>query len=626
MTKPPKFYNFEGWQFDVYNGELLAHNHKEPLTATESKVLNFLIESRPNFCTGDDILNGAWGADVFVRVSSVYTAITIIRKRIELLPLNLDSEKIIENQKGKGYRFTIHPIVTEQSLQTTLALQDRESEIGSANIILPESAEYGPIALEQHSSQIPPAVLEGDCDAVLDATSENEVVAEQKDLIILPGPKGQNSDAEIEKCNGSERLVTVLTEKYSPLIYSALVKAILLSFALLAVNWLEKRTVLGRSMESATYNILMHRLSSKFNGNDLPIAIVDIGDLPQHSGTGNENPYTSRHVLQEFVTAAIGNGARSVGIDLDFSPDKGDYITPDDPKFFESCLELKRTTGVPIFLGIYRSQSKEASTWLGDERYKELAATIITPRDGTRMLRWLRTTNNTEPSFSISALLAGTTKNPIPERSSRWAWAIQSEQDVKQHYFSGKEFLVDYSPLNVLEKQMLPTRDPAVIRDQARRLQGKIVLFGDVTSGRTRDTIVVPGIRDPVPGALVHACAVYTLLKAPLYSLTFFGHLAIDLIIPLVIFGVIATIQIVSRKRNALLSNKLQTFILCLTAMIVIGVGWGFVDVTRIIWNDFFLVAAVLLAYGPVERGLRYLRHTAAYSWRMTSTSQAEGN
>ena len=60
--------------------------------------------------------------------------------------------------------------------------------------------------------------------------------------------------------------------------------------------------------------------------------------------------------------------------------------------------------------------------------------------------------------------------------------------------------------------------------------------------------------------------------------------------------------------------------------MIVIGVGWGFVDVTRIIWNDFFLVAAVLLAYGPVERGLRYLRHTAAYSWRMTSTSQAEGN
>lgn len=437
-------------------------------------------------------------------------------------------------------------------------------------------------------------------------------------------PSSSDKEAKSRQSVDSPSVILGLPNGRPP-IYLTFLKTFFLAGLLLIVNWIGEQTTLGNSIKLATYGLLQHRLAANFNKSDLPIVVLDISGLPQTSSTENKSSYTSRQALRELIAAAAGSGARAVGIDIDFSPDQDGYISPDDPNFFQFCLQIKEITGVPIYLGINRSQSMPASAWLGEERYKELAATTMEPRDSRRMLRWFQTVNNRQRSFSISASLAGAFNDSMNKPSAGLVWAIRSERDLKERYFSAKEFWVDYGPLDVFEQHIIPTTNSAVIRGQSRQLQGRVVLFGDIVSGKARDISVVPGRRDPVPGALVHACATYTLLNKPLYSLTFLGRMTVDFFISFVLIGGMLIIQMTFRRKGqwAALINNFQVLFIVVIAGMVILVGWGLVDKTRLLWDDCFLVAVVLLAYKPIERGARYLRHVTPKIWQSHSRAGA---
>jgi len=154
MNKPPKIYNFQGWQFDADNGELISQTHRAPLSPTDCKVLDFLIEHQGNFCTVDEILDGAWGQGVFIGENNVRQAITRIRKKLESLSLKLNGEEVIEGQKPKGYRFTLIPITAVLAMHDMPALSNggcdahERMEKQSGTVALPELTPVGP---QEHS-------------------------------------------------------------------------------------------------------------------------------------------------------------------------------------------------------------------------------------------------------------------------------------------------------------------------------------------------------------------------------------------------------------------------------------------------------------------------------------------
>ena len=136
------------------------------------------------------------------------------------------------------------------------------------------------------------------------------------------------------------------------------------------------------------------------------------------------------------------------------------------------------------------------------------------------------------------------------------------------------------------------------------------MIFGDATRGQAEDTFIVPGRREPVPGVLIHACAVYTLLKEPLYVLTMAGQLAIDVLLALIVFGGIAFIRSNGRKRvgqNMAVDHRNVAALI--GAFLVILVGWGLVRATRLIWDDFLIVACALLIYASLWPMWTNIRH-----------------
>jgi CHASE2 domain-containing sensor protein len=416
----------------------------------------------------------------------------------------------------------------------------------------------------------------------------------------------------------SDQLKAIVTALNVPAgrkqIVSESLAALLLTCILLSANWLANRTDLGKAFQLTAYNVLQHRLSSTYKESDLPIAVVDISDLDRSAIAG-----TSRPVLQSLINAVVESRPRAIGIDIDFSPIKNRYITAEDPAFFQFCLETKRNTGVPIFLGIYHSLPLPSSAWLGESKYQELAAAIIIPNDTRKMPRWLQIDDNPQRSFSISASLAGAYRNSIATPGIGLGWAVEPESDIEQKYFSGKDFLVDFGPLEAIEGQRLRTINPVVIRDQGRQLHDKIVIFGDATLGQAADTFTVPGRREPVPSILIHACAVYTLLKEPLYVLTKAGQLAIDLLLALLVFGGITIIRGSGRNRVGQITAANHNIAALMGAFLVIFVGWGLVRATRLIWDDFLVVAFVLLVYASlwpvwskIRRSIGKVAHASA--------------
>jgi hypothetical protein len=156
------------------------------------------------------------------------------------------------------------------------------------------------------------------------------------------------------------------------------------TLALIALNALYfHHTKLGTGVERLTYDLLQGRLTSSFRARDLPVVVVDIGNLTRVD-VGDLGPaVTPRAALIDIVTALAQQNPKAIGIDIDFSPVDGAYVE-NDKIFFGVCDAIRAGSaaqpGVPIFLGIGRTQSQDPALWLPDAP-KSLAASITKPPD-----------------------------------------------------------------------------------------------------------------------------------------------------------------------------------------------------------------------------------------------------
>lgn len=369
-----------------------------------------------------------------------------------------------------------------------------------------------------------------------------------------------------------------------------------------------EHTPVGHQLEHAGYDWLQRRLSA----GSVPVALVDIKDLgpARFDLDGQTGVATPRRELLALLEAVVERGASAVSLDVDFSQERdGNYITPRDPEFFRSCLDMSRRTGVPVFLGIKRAESSPPELWLGAGEFAGLAANITVPKVSpvVKMPKWVRPSEEAADGKTMGAALAGgyqVSQSGLLDWLARRGLVEQFREKELGHGVGVGEFPVDYSPLEALVEGRLKTKDPRAVRDSGDLLRGKIVLIGNGTDCGARDCFAVPGREEPFPGVYLHASAAYTLTRAPLFELTWPGRLAADALLALAVLLGVTCVQLLARRltRREVAAHGLQIFFTALVMAAAFVGGVMFVGATRLMWSDFIMVLLALLLHPPAHR------------------------
>jgi len=410
----------------------------------------------------------------------------------------------------------------------------------------------------------------------------------------------------------------------------SVVWAVAITLLLLVLKGLVQETDFGKSVEEMSYDLLQHHLSSPASAKELPIIVLDISSIPMVSVPGILQPrlVTERKPLLAIVQSLVAKQPPplAIGLDVDFSPDQYGYADPNDQNFFETSLN--EGSRVPILVGVNGSLGLGPDKWLNDPKYMSLASCIVVPKaepgQATRyMPQWVDVKYSspaiTSRCLSMGAALA---KATIPAVSG-WAQYLVKSTDLKcenavssapawVRYFlespdlkcedpvSASEFLVDYSPLDILSNSSPEIHNSA---DLAKIDVGKkIVLIG--RTKETTDMFGVPGKGEPFPGVFLHACAANTLLSKPLYYLTELGRIFIDILFSGAIFGTVLLIRLHYAKegREEFMEHRLPVLLSFIVALTLV---FGAVELVRyfhLMWDDFLLVAVVLMGHSPIER------------------------
>jgi CHASE2 domain-containing sensor protein len=414
-------------------------------------------------------------------------------------------------------------------------------------------------------------------------------------------------------------------------IVKSLLAGLIITFLILGIKWWFEDASLYQNLQRACYSWLQARLSTPSRREDLPVVIVDISDL-EYTTTeveGKRFTVTPRDHLWKLIEAIAAQGPKVIGVDIDFSPNQFGYVDPlVDPGFFRDISALSKQKGIPIFLGIKRSQARSADMWLGNKEFADLAANIfISDDDNRKMLKWVLpsgsdTTSrsaNERPGLAMCAVLAGPFKSVDNRFHKRLTWAIEQSSEVQPAPdLTGEEFLVDFSPIEALKVTRLKTTNAAVIKDQGWLLANRAVLIGDGTPGENRDAFIVPqqDQKQPVPGVYLHASAAYTLIKAPLYEFTAVGRLGMDFLLSVIVLISVTFARLYVTNRTKVPARKKvpartndrfaqwrATYLFILTVTLIsITIGIVFVHKTRVIWDDFLFVLLALWLHPVFER------------------------
>jgi CHASE2 domain-containing protein len=292
-----------------------------------------------------------------------------------------------------------------------------------------------------------------------------------------------------------------------------------------AIKYVES-TQPGRDTEEWLFAQLQ-RLLPSFS-KDLPLLVIDMSRIP-----GGKDQVTSRETLKLTLTAIVAQRPAAVGVDLDFSPGFDGWQLDDDPKFFDFCLELSKESGVPIYLGVYRTIGENSDTWLGSPKYKGLAAALRAENDTMRLPKWIQTTNSEERLPLMSAALADSYRRSHSDFATSLARTVEVFTEKNQRIEVRGEnailfgtSLINFSRLAQIQRETSYMLKPETITESGRVFAGKMIVIGDVDDAG--DHFKVSGYAPLIPGVFLIASAAYTLAVEPLYELNTPVRLILD--------------------------------------------------------------------------------------------------
>jgi CHASE2 domain-containing sensor protein len=387
---------------------------------------------------------------------------------------------------------------------------------------------------------------------------------------------------------------------------SSLVWSFAIIAALVVLKTLSENTQVAKHVERKTYELLQRRIVAGGTTIRPDVLVVDLAKIKREpwERNGRSGVATPRAPLKQLVEVFADLGARSVGVDLDFSPKGGQFMHPDDADFFNWCLKLSDEKGIPILLGVYRTY-KDPYKWLGDDRYMRLAAAITSRTvDHGLATHWIAVKKGRAPLPSMSAALAGEDVSLASRENSLWSWAVGSTWIVQlAPDLWTAESVIDFAPLQRIREDVLPTLNPESFRELKDKIKNRMILLGDAQP-EAGDLFNVPGVTGAVPGVFLHACAANTIANEPLYSLTLPGRIAIDMILAIVIFVLVKFshwLLLRFERDLAHAEHKLDVIFTFVTIVLVLITSVVFVRETRLLWTDFLLVCAVLLVQLVVD-------------------------
>jgi CHASE2 domain len=347
------------------------------------------------------------------------------------------------------------------------------------------------------------------------------------------------------------------------------------------------------------------------------VRVVDISGLAPVSRERNGRfiYVTPRKELKDLIAAIAAMHPLAIGVDIDFAPDRfGIYASPDeDPGFFNEMIDLRRRSGVPIYLASNRAIGLSPKYWLGSDAYSSLAASAMLPKPLRTSLTRIGVGDQLGPT--MSAALANAAASRSHTEAIRWPeWLATRNSPWVSGRFRGEQYVVDYSMMWAIMGQIINASKPSDVTSHASMFTDRVVLLGDTPRTRTTDTCVipasVPGVDalQPQPCVFVHASGVFTLLQAPLYQLTLRARIAIDLALSIFVLGTVAVVRLHYHKARAAPEWLLYGGGFALAAATVLACI-SLVRSTRLVWDDFALVIVAFALHSSADRKLGALRH-----------------
>jgi hypothetical protein len=379
----------------------------------------------------------------------------------------------------------------------------------------------------------------------------------------------------------------------------------------------------GQYMEDRAYELLLARFVAEGTKDSPGVLIVDISPVKPLSWERNGVkglPATPRQPIQDLIEVlsdpALPTHPKAIGVDIDFSPDNGELIHPDDLKFFEWCFNRANDTKVPIVLGVKRAALR-SEEWLSNPKYHRLAGYIgVRTSDrwhdhwSDRATHWIWAGNG-DPMRSMSAALAGLPLNQLMIESKRWMTQPTSIIDFAPLRRIEEDDIVhvDYTPSRDIPPDGTPASSSGIHKDEFRaqirdRISKRIVLLGDAPeevcdSERDPDCFKVTGVSGSIHGVYLHACTAIAITgNKQINQLTLLGRLAIDSVLALfVILAVKGSIWLrrLFRFPVGRFEEIWKDFIFTVFALAIVliaAVWWA--SRSKLLWTDFIIVCLVL--------------------------------
>jgi len=432
--------------------------------------------------------------------------------------------------------------------------------------------------------------------------------------------------------------------KYSGL--ALLILSAAFTWLTIMFNHAFERTLVGEWLRLASYDFLQLRLERKIPAKDLKVVVVDIKDWPGPDAIGNspgrEKPFlTDRSRLSRLLDKIQDLGAVAAAIDFNFSPLGDMALTEEESRFIKSCVEKKNAKHpFYIYLSSLGRLALDRSQWLGTSEAAELAAHPLVPThpdfgikshpdpkdagDGPAQVRTMpleitiRPIGSPMPSLAMA--LASTPEQGrirnYPRESLEPPWNALFERysatrvedlDERGASVETKFFPVNYGALESLRTSSISLssnqdEDLPRLEANANVLAGAYVIIGRSESDPP-DWHSVPGLhRSQTAGLYVHACAVWTLIKEPIYVPTNFGRYVIDFGLSFaVLLATLLTDRYLRNRTRARTLKKIAPWLIALAAFFV---GVVFISFTRLLWDDFVFVIVGLTLLHP---SLHYL-------------------
>ena len=384
-------------------------------------------------------------------------------------------------------------------------------------------------------------------------------------------------------------------------------------------QWFEN-TILGKELFNASWSFIQNIMNEDEDEIFKKIVIVNIEEIPS-----NEK-ITQREPLRKLVEEVIDQGPLAIGMAIAFNVDEDHKrLTPKESNFIQKLQLLKNPRKIPIFLGVNEDGSVKSppGEWFGTADWDEFAATIAFARKKKDTRKIIR-----EIVFEFEEKKFEEKKKILPSLSKRLYDAYSDHQNLnsvkcprisKDTFFHNplfestsnkikekemdiqvNSFWVDYSKVKEYTDDVINInylgnggKEAAqyINSIDKKKLKGKIVIIGTVSENEASHTILGP--ESGIPGAVIHAAGVYTLIKGPVRIFSTFAKVVFDigLSIIIVIFIVPTIHRIIAKKFHRKLDDsRAEAALIFLCALIFCCIGIIYAAKTRIMWNDFIIM------------------------------------